>query len=655
MSQAEVVFQILREGVQSAHTLIPALLWVGGDSLKEMLLNCMGDSEPLRNLLSTRQVAMPTKDGGGQRATKVVGIVGDAKFIWSMMGCIVNWLRPLLSGPFSRAVMLHRRWIPAVYDRQFFKSIVQLDIDIKTDNFDIPEGFDVTTMRKQLRFFCKHDLGFDIDLVSHFATKFGWESVAVGPLHMGTAIKNHLSQIITIFDCLGLRSVFDRRLRSLRASKIISQTRTRTLACGKRIVDCKTSADHGDYLTAIMDENLWPIRHIDVQTTAEFNHNCELFECDHTAKALLFAVASRLQIDVRFFEVLLMDTHLFRELIMTVHGGNESHRRYLERVRVYDPTAITYKDIHGSLCIGNDEGDGKRWSPSQAYLIFGTREHLFRYANAGMRYRSSQEGHLEHRHPLKKDYIDICALRHAGMLPSDQQQNLTDDNTQDNVERHNILPTVKTQLARVVHASNRSLRTTRLMSKFKSQFREIDDDIDNYMCNYDHQDDNTDPEETVTPDEFQTLTDAVQDTVVTDERMRELGYVNLITDSSSSQSEKCSLVSARCGRHCLRFQRGVTGIQLAVSTSSGAIVILIIDRVKDKLRGARRNGSAQKLVIEMVKCLCMYIQSITQGSLDHSGLTLVRMENVYSMLSASRSQFCSCVYDTYVYRKRKLG
>ena len=56
VSQAELVFQILREGVQSAHSQIPALLYSGGDSLKDILENCMGEHEPLQEVTKSHQV-----------------------------------------------------------------------------------------------------------------------------------------------------------------------------------------------------------------------------------------------------------------------------------------------------------------------------------------------------------------------------------------------------------------------------------------------------------------------------------------------------------------------------------------------------------------------------------------------------------------------
>lgn len=84
---------------------------------------------------------------------------------------------------------------------------------IKNGTVDVPNNLDAPTMRRQLKFFCYNDLGFNLDHIKYFASVFGWESVAVGPLHAtGTEIKNLYSQWLTMMDCLGLRSEFDRML-----------------------------------------------------------------------------------------------------------------------------------------------------------------------------------------------------------------------------------------------------------------------------------------------------------------------------------------------------------------------------------------------------------------------------------------------------------
>ena len=46
------------------------------------------------------------------------------------MGVIVNWIRPLLSDPFPGEVLQKDLWIPTVYDREFYQTIVKLEEDI---------------------------------------------------------------------------------------------------------------------------------------------------------------------------------------------------------------------------------------------------------------------------------------------------------------------------------------------------------------------------------------------------------------------------------------------------------------------------------------------------------------------------------------------
>ena len=534
---------------------------------------------------------MPVKDTGPRvRTTRVVTVVGDAKWIWSIMGCITNWLRPLLSGPFPRAALRKQVWIPSVYDREFYRSICQLDDDIQSGNFDVPAGLDAGTMRRQLRFFCKHDLGFNLEFLKYFATEFGWEAVAVGPLHAtGTEIKNTYSQWLTLLDCLGLRNEFDRMLRGLQVSKIIARTKSRVNTSGKRVVDSRTSADAGDYINSVMKEGLWSMSHPDVQTEQEFTHNCEMFQCEHTKDALLAAAAKMHGLDVRLFDMLLMTAHLHRELIMTIHGMDEPTSKYLDRVRTYDPTSLTFKDIHGSLFM-SESSSQSRWAPSQAYLIYGCREHLFRYAFAGMRYRDSNEGHLEHRHAIRKAFIDICVLHHTGMLPSQMQESVKDDSSHDNVVRANAVKAMRIQLARLVHASNLALRKTSLTSKYKRQFREIDDGC-------------VVPEQIVDEQDrdVATLSSASTDQIISDERIVEMGLGKLLDDALSRPDKdlQCKLDAVECGRNVVEWTRGVHGIHLVCSPSSDSLTIVYSDRQKDRLRGAKRNGSAQKLVIPM--------------------------------------------------------
>ena len=125
-----------------------------------------------------------------------------------------------------------------------------------------------------------------------------------------------------------------------------------------------------NYINAVMKEGLWSIcSHPDVPTEQEFTHNCEIFQCEHTKDALLAAAAEMHGLDVRLLYMLLMTAHLHRELIMTIHGMDEPTSKYLERVCTYDPTSLTFKDIHGSLFMSENDGQS-RWAPSQAYIIW---------------------------------------------------------------------------------------------------------------------------------------------------------------------------------------------------------------------------------------------------------------------------------------------
>ena len=65
---------------------------------------------------------------------------------------------------------------PAVYDRDFYRDLIQLDEDLsRGDVIEVSTGLDNTTMRRQLKHFCKHNLGINLDVVKYFVVKFGWD------------------------------------------------------------------------------------------------------------------------------------------------------------------------------------------------------------------------------------------------------------------------------------------------------------------------------------------------------------------------------------------------------------------------------------------------------------------------------------------------
>ena len=80
--------------------------------------------------------------------------------------------------------------------------------------------------------------------------------------------------------------------------------------------------------------------------------------------------------------ILLMCEHLYGCICKTVWSADESWEEYVERVRVYDPTAASFKRIHYALLFGhglpttNAFGDDSsryrmRPSPSQQNIVHG--------------------------------------------------------------------------------------------------------------------------------------------------------------------------------------------------------------------------------------------------------------------------------------------
>ena len=91
----------------------------------------------------------------------------------------------------------------------------------------------------------------------------------------------------------------------------------------------------------------------------------------------------------------------------------------------------------------------------------------------------------------------------------------------------------------------------------------------------------------------------VADKLLGDERIREMGLGHLMERALSrpEPNVKYSLIFGTCDRGCVEWKRGVTGLHVVVSPSSGALMVVFSDRVKDKLRGQRRNGAVQRILI----------------------------------------------------------
>ena len=213
----QFVATVLNEGVQSAHGQIPFFMWAQGDTLQSHLEN-VGYELLQRYTTAEFPVRMPAEyPGARERIAKVVALVGDSKWIWSVFGVIQNWIRPVATGPFTvDQVNEPGVHLPVVYDRQFYQDIFAQYADLRDKSAAVKKlvpypkdrghGAQLDPRRQQQQFekFCAEELGFRTDQISNFAVHFGWEGAWVGPLHVvGTATKNTYSQWLSIYHLLG--------------------------------------------------------------------------------------------------------------------------------------------------------------------------------------------------------------------------------------------------------------------------------------------------------------------------------------------------------------------------------------------------------------------------------------------------------------------
>ena len=300
MSQTEFTATVLNEGVQSAHAHIPFFMWSNGDDLESHLKNAglinltltltrltnpnpkhptdLGYDLLQRYTTSEFPVRMPAEYPGARtRIAEVVALVGDSKWIWSVFGVVQNWTRPVASGPFTTdQVNQTGVHLPVVYDRQFYRDVFEqyaeilgkINLTSESENVFVPytDGASVDPRRQQQHFekFCAEELGFRVQDISNFAIKFGWEGAWVGPLHVvGTATKNTYTQWLTIFHTLKLKKKFDEYLISF---KIDTRTMLRSCKGGVKLVTAAVWADAGDFIEAVTQGRVFPIKHPDTIT-----------------------------------------------------------------------------------------------------------------------------------------------------------------------------------------------------------------------------------------------------------------------------------------------------------------------------------------------------------------------------------------------------
>lgn len=192
--------------------------------------------------------------------------------------------------------------------------------------------------------------------------------------------------------------------------------------------------------------------------------------------------------DPELFVILLMSEHLLGNLCKTVWSDRESWKEYLERVRVYDPTASTFKRVHWALAFGHGLSSGVsnsgvgdtetgssqyrvRPTPSQQNLVHGQSAPLRRLATGGLRMLNAAECSIEDRHKIRKKFININCLhqiaRSISRTDSDQDQEKI---TRDKINRgHNLLKQQHRQLSKMPFAAKASLALCSWRARYRKQ------------------------------------------------------------------------------------------------------------------------------------------------------------------------------------------
>ena len=202
---------------------------------------------------------------------------------------------------------------------------------------------------------------------------------------------------------------------------------------------------------------------------------------DTSPDALISAVAKKDGVPAELFEILLMCEHLYSTLCKTVWNKGETWEQYIERVRVYDPTAATFKRIHFALLFGHDlpgvdeDADASRYkarpAPSQLNLIHGQGVPLRRLLAAGLKMINVNESHLEFRHMIRKAFINLCQLHQIARglkKEPDQDQEKT---TQDSIRRgDNLLLQQQLQASRMWFAALESFAKDPWSKRYHRQY-----------------------------------------------------------------------------------------------------------------------------------------------------------------------------------------
>ena len=284
---------------------------------------------------------------------------------------------------------------------------------------------------------------------------------------------------------------------------------------GEKLVACTVWAGAGDLIDAVTQGRVFPIKHPDTMSQGElqvrahtlcmhthYSHNThayvyvfvylsyqeayERFLPDVTAQgrtpeALIQAVADKDGVPAELLRILLMYEHLYGCLCKTIWSDKESWEEYVERVRVYDPTAASFKRIHFALLFGHglqststSESETKKYrmrpTPSQQNLVHGQAVPLRRLSTAGLRMINVNEGHLEHRHMIRKALINLNCLHQIARSIGKGKDVDQDKMTRDKIRRgKNLMQQQKLQSTKMWFKAKEAFQKDTWASRYRRQ------------------------------------------------------------------------------------------------------------------------------------------------------------------------------------------
>ena len=343
------------------------------------------------------------------------GISGDLKFLWTIMGSVMNYkIRSLGSNPFSVETCheansngMFKFWIPIVFTTHFRKSLVQQAKSLR--NIINGEASSRQAVEGATAALAKLDNFVTVELKIHLnaltRVPFGWDKAEYGQLHeAGTAGMRVLDQLVRMWASMGLLGYIMTLIHNCLVGRV--EVRIKTIKVkvptvgvsstqGEVIKLCKTSlstlSGYKHYLWMTHDERAEVLEECDESfaTTAEEN----AWILQQAADALGGA-------PVRLTYIVLAGNHMWAQITKTIDMQSDSwDPEYLELWRTYDPTALSWGSLQ--MLLQDKTSEAGHLTPSQVGIMYQAAPSLFRNLIAGLTKRDKSDRMPESKHKLR--------------------------------------------------------------------------------------------------------------------------------------------------------------------------------------------------------------------------------------------------------------